>query len=201
MSMLRGQDRLKVTVETALAEIERETGLVGFFMLGGPEPRCNGDIMVMSYVISLYGLERLLIALRAHTGKTGGGLDFSKSYNEWKTGIEEPFVAHLNDIFCKDALPAFSYLCIDYLLAHEVCLERALPKRAIRNRPTQPPAESSSLPTRSIIDTAPPKEAAEEETDGSHGPGSMVGAFLLGRKWGLTHSRGAWSKRSKTGMP
>ncbi len=32
---------------------------------------------------------------------------------------------------------------------------------------------------------------AEEESDGSHGPGSVVRAFLLGRKWGLmTQQRG-----------
>ena len=180
--MHRGQDRLKVTIETALAEIEKETGLVGFFMVGGPEPRCNGDIMVMSYVISLDGLERLLIALRAHTGKTSGRLDFSENYDEWKMDVEEPFIAHLNDIFRKNTLLAFSHLYVNYPLALEVCLERAMPQRALRNRPAQRLAESSSLPTYSFIDTAPPKEVAEEETDGSHGPGSMVGTFLLGRK-------------------
>ena len=92
-----------MTIESALAEIKKETGLVGFFVVGGPEPRCNGDIMVMSYVVSFNDLEMLLlIALRAHTGTTSGGLNFSESYSEWKSSIEEPFVAHLNNIFRKD---------------------------------------------------------------------------------------------------
>jgi hypothetical protein len=46
--MLRAQDRLKVTVESALAEIEKATGLVGFIVVGGPEPRCDGNMMIMS---------------------------------------------------------------------------------------------------------------------------------------------------------
>ncbi len=52
-----------MTIESALAEIKKETGLVGFFVVGGPEPRCNGDIMVMLYVVSLDGLEMLLTTL------------------------------------------------------------------------------------------------------------------------------------------
>ena len=108
--MLRGQDRLKVTIESALEEIKKETGLVGFFILGGPEPRCNGDVMVVSYVVPLGGLEALLMALRAHTGKTSSGLDFSQSYDKWKSSVEEPFVAHLNNVFCKDTLLYF-HIC------------------------------------------------------------------------------------------
>jgi len=42
-----------VTVEAAMEEIEKLTGLVGFIIVGGPEPRQNGEIMVMSYVLSL----------------------------------------------------------------------------------------------------------------------------------------------------
>jgi len=65
--------------------------------------------MVMSYVLSLDALEQLLIALRAHTRKVHGGLDFSESYDKWQSSIEEPFVAHLtNDIFCKGALLLFA---------------------------------------------------------------------------------------------
>ncbi|SRR5260221_1927289 len=80
---------------------------------------------------------------------------------------------------------AFSHWCINYPLAHEVCIDRALPKRARRNTPALPLAESSCLPANDFISTAPSKEAAEEESECSHGPGSVVGAFLLGRKWGL----------------
>ena len=107
--MLRAQDRLKVTIESAMAEIEKTTGLVGFIVIGGPEPSHNGDIMVMSYAASFGVLEQLLMALRAHTGKTSGGLDFSESYDEWQSTIEEPFVAHLNDVFCKPALLLFHF--------------------------------------------------------------------------------------------
>ena len=90
-----------------MEEIEKATGLVGFMVLGGPEPRCGGDLMVMSYVLLLNALEQLLMDLRYHTGKTEGSLDFSESYNVWKSNIEEPFVGHLNDIFCKDTLICF----------------------------------------------------------------------------------------------
>jgi hypothetical protein len=31
-------------------EVEKEAGLVGFVILGGPEPKCGGDLMVMSQV-------------------------------------------------------------------------------------------------------------------------------------------------------
>ena len=109
--MHRGQDRLKVTIEKALVEIEKETGLVGFFVVGGPEPRRNSDIMVMSYVVSFGGVERLLMAFRAHTGKTSSGLDFSESYSEWTSSVEEPFAAHLNNVFHKSALLLF-HICI-----------------------------------------------------------------------------------------
>ena len=100
-----------MTIEKALVEIEKETGLVGFFVVGGPEPRCNSDIMVMLYVVSLDGLEWLMISLRAHSGKTSGGLDFSENYNEWKLSVEEPFIAHLNDVFCKGG-PLHFHICV-----------------------------------------------------------------------------------------
>ena len=92
-----------MTIESALDEIQKETGLVGFFVLGGPEPRSNGDIIVVSYVASLHSLETLLMALRAHTGKTSSGLDFSESYDEWTSSVEEPFAAYLNNVFCEGA--------------------------------------------------------------------------------------------------
>ena len=41
------------------------------------------------------------MALRAHTGKTSAGLDFSETYDEWTSGVEGPFVTHLNNIFCE----------------------------------------------------------------------------------------------------
>jgi len=60
-----------------------------------------------------------------------------------------------------------------------------LPTRATRNIPALLLAERSCLPAGNLTSAAPPKEVAEEESSDSHGPGSMVGAFLLGRKWGL----------------
>lgn len=165
-----------------MAEIERTTGLVGFIVVGGPEPRCNGNMMVLSYVLSFDRLEQLLMALRAHTGKTIGGLDFSENYDGWNSSVEEPFVAHLNDIFCKGALLVSAYLCIHHPLAHEACLARALPKRATQNTPALPRAESNCLSENNFVGIAPSEEVVEEEGDGSHGPGSTVGAFSLGRK-------------------
>lgn len=85
-----------------MEEIEKATGLVGFIVLGGPEPRCGGNLMVMSYVLFLNALEQLLMVHRYHTGKTEAGFDFSESYDGWKSNVEEPFVAHLNDLFCKN---------------------------------------------------------------------------------------------------
>ena len=90
-----------------MEEIEKATGLVGFMVLGGPEPRCSGNLMVMSYALLLNALEQPLIDLRFHTGKTEGGLDFSESYDGWKSNVEEPFVEHLNNLFCKDTLICF----------------------------------------------------------------------------------------------
>ena len=46
--MLRAQGHLKVTIKSAMEEIEKATGLVGFIVLGGPEPRCGGELMFMS---------------------------------------------------------------------------------------------------------------------------------------------------------
>ena len=151
-----------MTVETALEEIEKATGLVGFIVLGGPEPRCSGNLMVMSYVFLLNALEQLLMDLRYHTGKTEGGLDFSESYDAWKSNIEEPFVGHLNDIFCKDTPIYFLHQCINHFLAHEACLARALPSRTAPNINIPPPTRSSSLPSHNITNVR-----------------SIVGAFSL----------------------
>ncbi len=52
MQLFRAQARLKCMLEGALQEIERQCGLVGFIILGGPELRCGGDLMVMSCVLS-----------------------------------------------------------------------------------------------------------------------------------------------------
>jgi hypothetical protein len=44
----RAQNRLRVSIESVLDEVEKETGFIGTVILGGPEPRCGGDLVVMS---------------------------------------------------------------------------------------------------------------------------------------------------------
>ena len=39
-----------------MEEIEKATGLVGFMVLSGPEPRCSGNLMAMLYALLLNGL-------------------------------------------------------------------------------------------------------------------------------------------------
>ena len=53
----------------------------------------------------------MLTTLRAHTGKARDGLDFGESYDEWKSNIEEPFVAYLNEVFRKDPSVLF-HTCV-----------------------------------------------------------------------------------------
>ena len=47
----RAQSRLRCTIEGALEEIQKECGLVGFIIVGGPKPKCGGDVMIMSCVL------------------------------------------------------------------------------------------------------------------------------------------------------
>ena len=54
-----------------------------------------------------------------------------------------------------------------------------MPKRAQRNAPAPPIAESSSLSASNFISTAPLKEAAQEQGDGSCAPESSVRRFYL----------------------
>jgi hypothetical protein len=106
--------------------------------------------------------------LRFHTGKTEGSLDFSESYDRWRSNVEEPFVAHLNDLFCKDTLLYFLCQYINHFLAHEACLARALPSKTAPNPYIPPLPRSSSLHSHNITH--------------ADKPGSTVGAFSLPKK-------------------
>ena len=48
LQLCRAQNRLRVSIEAVLDEVEKETGFIGTVILGGPEPRCGGDLLVMS---------------------------------------------------------------------------------------------------------------------------------------------------------
>jgi hypothetical protein len=48
MQSFRAQERLRCTMQGVLDEIKEECGLVGFIMVGGPEPQNGGDLMTMS---------------------------------------------------------------------------------------------------------------------------------------------------------
>ncbi|KAN0107118.1 hypothetical protein V8E52_010478 [Russula decolorans] len=82
----------KCTLEGALKEIEKECGFVGFIVVGGPEPKCASDLMIMS----------------AHTGTNGLGSNFTQAYGGWKSNIEEPFIAHLNKVFTREKRQEFA---------------------------------------------------------------------------------------------
>jgi hypothetical protein len=124
-------------------------------------------------------LKQLLTALRAHTGKNIGGLDFSESYDGWKSSVEEPFLMHLNDIFCTGAPTCFVCLFSNHPLAREDCITRALPKRVGRNTAAPSLAESSRLPTSYSINAASSNRVIESERGGSYEPENMVSALLL----------------------
>jgi hypothetical protein len=96
----------------ALGEIEKKCGMVGFILVGGPEPMSGGELTFMACVLFYSSCiaslrQQLLIILiisRTHTGATRHGLDFSEAYTGWKTHIEEPFVEYLNHIYSASAL-------------------------------------------------------------------------------------------------
>jgi hypothetical protein len=140
---------LKCTIEGALEEIEKKCGLVGFIMIGGPDPKCGGDLMVMSCVLFtlLVLRQQFLIISRAHTGTNTLGLNFSQAYNGWGTQIEEPFLAYLNSVF--SASPPFFYMLAP-----------------INSYPAQDMRQALSLPgTASMQDSPRPYTPATNQSD------------------------------------
>lgn len=96
----RSQECLGRTINGALDEIENKCGFIGFMVVGGPEPKSGGDLVIMSYVIYLIVSQQLfLIISRAHTGTTRLGTNFSQAHSGWRAQIEEPFLAFLNKVF------------------------------------------------------------------------------------------------------
>jgi hypothetical protein len=69
-----------------------------------------GDDVVRILYPSVAAIISDYIYLRAHTGASQRGLDFSEAHSGWKTHIEEPFISHLNNVF--SASPLFFYVYI-----------------------------------------------------------------------------------------
>lgn len=93
--------RLRGTIQKVLEGIEEQCGLVGFFVIGGPEPQRGGNLMVFSCVIFMLFMsqQQTRIVSRAHTGLTKHGHNFSETYNKWNTHVEQAFNLHLDKVF------------------------------------------------------------------------------------------------------
>jgi hypothetical protein len=143
----RAQMRLKCTIEGALAQIEKECGFVGSIIVGGPEPRCGGDLVVMSCVrFSLIVVATILIISRAHTGTTRLGLNFSQVHSGWKAQMEEPFIGYLDSVFRASPFFFYTLTYINNHPAHEVRRALALP-----NTVTQGDLSQGDLPPLASI--------------------------------------------------
>jgi hypothetical protein len=66
-----------------MEQIQAETGMICTIMLGEPEPREGGKILVMTF----------------HSGKTMLGNDFGDAYKGWYENVELPFTDHVNKVF------------------------------------------------------------------------------------------------------
>jgi hypothetical protein len=97
------QDRLGLTMARMLEQVEKECGMVGTVLLGGPEPRRGGKVVVVryAYVSDLGKLSRANYSTSYHSGRTPLGYDFSQSLEDWKKTIENPFVTFVNKVFSK----------------------------------------------------------------------------------------------------
>ena len=110
-------------------EILKECGLVGFIVVGGPDPKCSGDLMIMSCILFTLPVsrQRFLIVSRAQSGSTKLGLNFSQVHGGWKTQIEEPFISYINNVFSASPLFFFMLTSINSHPAREMCQAVALP--------------------------------------------------------------------------
>jgi hypothetical protein len=68
-----------------MEEIERQAGMACTILLGGPEPKRGGKIIVMTF----------------HTGKTRFGHNFEQAYDAWYENVEVPFTEHMGKVFCE----------------------------------------------------------------------------------------------------
>ena len=49
--LIRAMDCLPLTMMRMLDQVELETGMIGTVLLGGPEPKEGGKILIMQYVL------------------------------------------------------------------------------------------------------------------------------------------------------
>jgi hypothetical protein len=77
-----------VTVTQLLTELERQTGLCAMMIVGGPEPREGGKILVMTI----------------HSGKTPMGNDFGRAYPAWEQNVQVPYTQFLTKVFRKNLI-------------------------------------------------------------------------------------------------
>jgi hypothetical protein len=101
MSVHSAQDRLALTMTRMLEQVEKECGMVGMVLLGGPEPRQGGKVVVVRYESDFNRLSRTNHSTSYQSGKTPLGYDFSQSCSDWKRNIEGPFVTFINKVFSK----------------------------------------------------------------------------------------------------
>ena len=137
----RAQERLGHTLNEALEEIEKKSGCIGFMLVGGPEPKSGGDLVIVSYVLYIIVSQQLFIIIsRAHSGTTKLGANFSQAHSGWRAQIEEPFLAFLNKAFSASPIIYLMLTSINSYLAREMRQEFALPR-------TVSIQDSSALPT------------------------------------------------------
>ena len=78
-------DALPATIDAALEQIERTTGMKAIILIGGPAPATAGDITTHLY----------------ESGKSREtDLSFSRSWQGYK-GFHEAFVHWLRSVYCK----------------------------------------------------------------------------------------------------
>jgi len=104
MAIHSAQDCLGLTMARMLEQVEKECGMVGTVLLGGPEPRRGGKVVVVryEYIFLLWEVKSWLIhSTSYHSRRTPRGYDFSQSLEDWKKTIENPFIAFVNKVFSK----------------------------------------------------------------------------------------------------
>ena len=87
-------DCLPRTMSKALAEIEKQTGLIGTILLAGPEPGQGGNITVFEYVVFMVrdSINAHEILFRFHRGRSQNmGEDFGRVYGDFVEHVRKPF--------------------------------------------------------------------------------------------------------------
>lgn len=138
------QDCLAPTMSRMVEEIETETGMIGTVILGGPEPRQGGKIVVMRSVQEHDTFSRLMGLPSFHSGKTAFGSDFGHAYDGWMEKVELPYTEYLTKIFGNFL---YRFRCVlvlkTFRSAKDVCMSRALLGTVIDNSPSKPQPTTS----------------------------------------------------------